>query len=450
MQKSSTSKPSARNGNSKTVQRNMFVEFISSPIVWGGVFTFGFYALIPHLPVYREFITRYFCSHPLEYASTGLFMIGMTILAFKGLQIHREKSAFASTPFDEEKLFQSTDVINRSEMLQSQIDSSSESFQLSCLGQRINDIATHVRSRKSTLGLEDHLKYLAELASERLHSSFALVRTITWAVPILGFLGTVIGITIAIANVTPDQLDSSLSSVTGGLAVAFDTTALALAMSLVIVFSSFVAEKSEQSILSQVEDFGIKRIAPLFPPQEQASSGTTLSQAEGEAAMLLIQRTETLIDQQMNLWQETLEATRLRWTNALDTQTSQFDNAMQQGISETLNTHHQLLAEVRGDFLTDFEKVSQKITSDVATQVTAWQSQMDESKQLNIQQLSAIHKQGELLSTVVEQEKELAQLQKVLSNNLETLHATDSFEETIHSLTAAVHLMTARTKPRAA
>ncbi|MEI2659369.1 MAG: MotA/TolQ/ExbB proton channel family protein [Bifidobacterium adolescentis] len=52
-----------------------------------------------------------------------------------------------------------------------------------------------------------------------------LIRTITWAVPILGFLGTVIGITMAIANITPDQLESSLGEVTAGLAVAFDTTA---------------------------------------------------------------------------------------------------------------------------------------------------------------------------------------------------------------------------------
>ncbi|VAX41508.1 probable biopolymer transport protein [hydrothermal vent metagenome] len=448
MQKDLATKPSARDG--VIPQQSLVGEIISSPIVWGIVFTFGFYALIPYLPVYRDFITRYFCSHPLEYASAGLFFIGMTILAFKGLQIHSEKTALTDAVLNEEQLYQLSDFVERSAALQKQVNNAPESFRKSCLGQRLGDIASHVQSRKSTSGLEEHLKYLAELAAERLHGSFALVRTITWAVPILGFLGTVIGITIAIANVTPEQLDSSLGNVTGGLAVAFDTTALALAMSLVIVFSSFLAERNEQNILSRVEAFGLKRIAPLFPPQAESHSVKEITQAESEAAMLLIQRTESLIDQQMTLWQETLEATRLRWTDALDGQKAQFDSALQQGISETLTNHHQLLAEVRGGFLTDFEKVSQNLLSGISNNVTSWQSQMQQNTELNIQQQVALLKQGELLSGVVEQEKELAQLQKLLTQNMNALRETETFEETIHSLTAAVHLLTARAKSKAA
>lgn len=91
--------------------------------------------------------------------------------------------------------------------------------------------------------------------------SFQLIRTVTWAVPIMGFLGTVIGITMAIANVTPEQLDSSLPEVTSGLAVAFDTTAQALGMSMVLVFGTFVIERAEQSVLNELEEFGINALA---------------------------------------------------------------------------------------------------------------------------------------------------------------------------------------------
>ena len=80
------------------------------------------------------------------------------------------------------------------------------------------------RIAKAVFAVERH-HTLADQAAERLHESYSLVRTITWAVPILGFLGTVVGITMAIANVTPEQLDTSLGEVTDGLAVAFDTTA---------------------------------------------------------------------------------------------------------------------------------------------------------------------------------------------------------------------------------
>ncbi len=46
-----------------------------SPLFWGIGATFGFYALIPYLPVYQSLIERYFCSHPLEYATAALFLL---------------------------------------------------------------------------------------------------------------------------------------------------------------------------------------------------------------------------------------------------------------------------------------------------------------------------------------------------------------------------------------
>ena len=68
---------------------------------------------------------------------------------------------------------------------------------------------------------------------------------------------------MAIANVTPEQLDSSLPEVTAGLAVAFDTTAQALTMSMLLVFATFLVERGEQSILNDVEQFGIDSLVPF-------------------------------------------------------------------------------------------------------------------------------------------------------------------------------------------
>ena len=82
--------------------------------------------------------------------------------------------------------------------------------------------------------------------------------------------------------VTPEQLDSSLSSVTGGLAVAFDTTALSLGLSLVLVFCSFGVEKAEERILSAVEEYGLRRVGALFPAGSTVP--TSFAAAEAEAA----------------------------------------------------------------------------------------------------------------------------------------------------------------------
>jgi hypothetical protein len=66
--------------------------------------------------------------------------------------------------------------------------------------------------------LEDHLKYLSDLDAARAAQSYGLVRFVIWAVPIMGFLGTVIGITEAIAQLSPTQLDN-ISGVVAGLGV---------------------------------------------------------------------------------------------------------------------------------------------------------------------------------------------------------------------------------------
>src|SRR5690606_19502335 len=64
----------------------------SSPVLWGGLFTVGFYALIPYWPVQRELAQRYFCSHPLEYATATLFFVGVAILGLKALRLRAERA----------------------------------------------------------------------------------------------------------------------------------------------------------------------------------------------------------------------------------------------------------------------------------------------------------------------------------------------------------------------
>ena len=61
----------------------------------------------------------------------------------------------------------------------------------------------------------------------------------------MGFLGTVIGITVAIANLSPSQMEN-ITDVVAGLGTAFDTTATALGLSMVLMFSHFLVDRQEQ------------------------------------------------------------------------------------------------------------------------------------------------------------------------------------------------------------
>ena len=466
-----------------------------SPFLLGGLLSVGFYALIPFLPVQRGMAIRYFCSHPLEYVTTALFFVGMATLALKAIGLLGERAAFEHYLLDDVEPLEPSQPLKRVGLVEKRLHALPSRLRNTYLARRIRDVCGYVAGRRSSRGLEEHLKYLAELAADSLHESYALIRTITWAVPILGFLGTVIGITIAIANVTPEQLDASLGDVTGGLAVAFDTTALALALSLVMVFSSFLVQRSEQQILTRVEECGIARIACLFPADQEPHG--PLAAAEEQAARQLIEQTESLINRQTQLWHEGLDAIRCRWTETLEVQKREFDQALQEGMSVTLGDHAKQLGASRTEFLgalqSAVEEVNnslaesrqaeqdqqqqfagqlnelwQVIQSDVSAirkdekarieqwaqsisqNVADWQAQLHRSTQTGITQIGELQKQSEALLSVVAQEEQLARLQERLSQNLESVRAAETFEETLHSLNAAVHLLTARTKPKAA
>jgi hypothetical protein len=57
---------------------------------------------------------------------------------------------------------------------------------------------------------------------------------------------------------------------------------------------------------------------------------------------------------------------------------------------------------------------------------------------------------SETLTGLVEGEQQLVRLEARLAENLEAIHNGETFEQTLHNLTAAVHLLTARSKPKAA
>ena len=60
--------------------RQLAQAITKSPIVWGILGTAAFYGLIHGGPLDTPFIRRYFTSHPVEYAETVMFAIGLAAL----------------------------------------------------------------------------------------------------------------------------------------------------------------------------------------------------------------------------------------------------------------------------------------------------------------------------------------------------------------------------------
>ncbi len=121
----------------------------------------------------------------------------------------------------------------------------------------------HFRVRRSNPEVASMLASHSEIDGNAVQSSYTLLNVFIWAIPILGFIGTVIGISAAVGgfsgNLEAAQdisvLKDSLNNVTGGLATAFDTTLIALVMSIFVMFPSSSLQKSEEDLLNWVDEY---------------------------------------------------------------------------------------------------------------------------------------------------------------------------------------------------
>jgi len=74
-----------------------------------------------------------------------------------------------------------------------------------------------------------------QMENERLDSELAMVRFVAWAIPALGFVGTVRGIGESLQQ-AHRAIEGDVSGVTAGLGVSFNSTLIALTLSIVVMF----------------------------------------------------------------------------------------------------------------------------------------------------------------------------------------------------------------------
>ena len=90
----------------------------------------------------------------------------------------------------------------------------------------------------STRSIQDastEVQNLCEEEADRLESELSIIRYIAWAIPAIGFIGTVRGIGDALAQ-AHRAVKGDITGVTESLGVAFNSTFIALLISIVLMF----------------------------------------------------------------------------------------------------------------------------------------------------------------------------------------------------------------------
>jgi biopolymer transport protein ExbB/TolQ len=389
-----------------------------------------------HVGPLRDTVLRRYVSHPVEYVEVVMFCGAVGILIGKvwgNLSERRACHCVLVPPWDGRAV-----PLSEAGKLLSELNKQPARFHKTVIVKRTAAVLEFLCHRGSASELDDHLRSLADNDALALEGSYSLTRFITWAIPILGFLGTVLGITGAISGVTPEVLENSLSTVTDGLALAFDATALALGLTMGTMFLTFLVERAEQSILDSVDRYVDRELAHRF--LRAGAEGGEYVEIVRQQTNVLVQAIAQLVERQASLWAKVFdEAEKRRVENEQKLQ-ERLRGVLEQAMDRTLQTHSQRLATLSQQ--TD-EQASELVT-ELGALAKIVQDTGREQRTSLAQIAEGIARQLEVLSNLEDSEKHLHRLQETLSQNLAALAGAGSFEQAVHSLTAAIHLLTAR------
>lgn len=357
---------------------------LRSPVFWGGLAYVVFHLLWAKGVITNPFILRYFAQHPVEYVETAMFMLGIAALVLKALEIRSQKISLTETllPKTGGAGVPATEASSLLRLLGELPRAQQNHVNVS----RLRKGLLHVQRAGSAEKLDDELKYLADEDADRAHASYGLVRMIIWAIPILGFLGTVIGIALAMGKLSPQALDTSLPEVMANLTIAFDTTAVALALSIVLFFGQFAVDRYEQGLLEHVNEQVAEELLGRFERIPDTPDGQLA--AVRKSLQAILESHEQNVIHQIDTWQTSLRAVTDQWRD----------------IQEALH---------------------------------------ESSASAGVLQQGMV-RQADTLNRAIEAAGNIATLETQLNRNLGALAGAKNFEQTVMSLAAAIHLLNAR------
>ncbi|HEU4560759.1 MAG TPA: MotA/TolQ/ExbB proton channel family protein [Longimicrobium sp.] len=141
-------------------------------------------------------------------------------------------------------------------------------------------------------------------AEAALDSGYSIPRVLVWAIPLFGFIGTVVGISAAVAGFSGflqtaeeiEQIKKGIGGVTTGLAVAFDTTLLALALSVAVMLPLVLLERMERRVVLALDADTMDAVVTRLPDAAQGVDEAAVRRAVDAALAAALPRPEALVE----------------------------------------------------------------------------------------------------------------------------------------------------------
>ncbi len=167
--------------------------------------------------------------------------------------IARERKAFKLNliPTSEKVVFMPSDVNNlKFKLIEFE---RKEKYVLSDL---LKKACTKFHTSGSLSELIDIVSIQIEVSQEKSEGDQSIIRYLTWVIPSIGFVGTVIGISQALIVANSGDMDK----ITSLLGVAFDTTLVALILSIIIMWFVHQLQEETDRFHSDLKEFVIDNL----------------------------------------------------------------------------------------------------------------------------------------------------------------------------------------------
>lgn len=460
--------------------RNGFTELLSR--FSGIALAAAFYAALYAFP--SPFLHRYFLGHPVAVAATILFCVAVGQLAGKYLALTRTRQTFekisdrdllpdslhqvAGLEFSSQtspaanpgskagskdqadqvdptagrKLIRTgpAEPLDRNAPLElrlhawlQHLEELPKQVSSSLVVQRARELLLRQKRRGHADQLNEDLRDLADRQADSDHDALQFVRIIVWAIPMLGFLGTVVGITQTLGGLDFTDGAAAVERLKTGLYVAFDTTALGLVLSVIAIFIQYPVEKFGQGLSQDIDARMIRLFPAVLAPEARIAEDDPL-QALRQMTIEISHTLQASIQIQADLWRQTIDKAHEHWQHTATESTQQLRDAIEHSFGERLT----LALRDHADAL---RRTQREGAEQIDNRWQQWQTVLSDNARILLTHQKTLLDQGKLLADSHSRARELERLQDTLQLNLQALdHSNLRVQESLQTATGAASM----------
>lgn len=396
----------------------------------------AFFGLILFGPLDYPILRRYCLGHPVAIASVCLFMVGMVGLTLKWMAALKQTGLTTRGSSALLRLVDEGESIapkQRPAWLVASWESQSGQLQRSWFGARVARVLELQISRGRRNQLESDLKSLSEHEADRQHDSYSLLRIIHWAMPMLGFLGTVLGISQTLSQLDTATLASqqgdAMNQLTAGLNIAFDTTAIALILTVFSMFIQFAVSRLEQSILVDIDAEASDCLIQFLSVDPFDAQDNLLTPVR-DAMEGVLAGVRQLVTEQANLWGDSIIETQRSWSEWTEQRTQVVETQISHSVGLALDKH-----------VTELSKLQEEGSRHQDLRWQQWQTTLSDQARLIQGQQKELYKQSDMLHKLVESTSDLRKLEEIIGASVERLENVGRIEEATTCVGEAVAVL---------